>query len=221
MHRNAPLTPEGRLRLCRLIEEGWTGRHGGRVDADLAADGPQVVAPLPRGRPCRPGGSLQPASALPDQDPGQGRAPGRRAAPSAPARPGPSGAERRNARLDAAPDLAASRGRAGSPTSSAGRGRVVRRIETSRPGELVHIDIKKQAKIPPGGGWRVNGRRKRRTRQRQPTSARLRPRPLGHRRLQPPGLLRGPRRRAASHEPLPSGVGPRRSSRATASPSSG
>lgn len=24
MHRNAPLTPEGRLRLCRLIEEGWT-----------------------------------------------------------------------------------------------------------------------------------------------------------------------------------------------------
>ena len=32
---------------------------------------------------------------------------------------------------------------------------MVRRIETSRPGELVHIDIKKQAKIPPGGGWRV------------------------------------------------------------------
>ena len=24
MHRNAPLTPEGRLRLCRLIEDGWT-----------------------------------------------------------------------------------------------------------------------------------------------------------------------------------------------------
>jgi transposase InsO family protein len=36
-------------------------------------------------------------------------------------------------------------------------GRVVRRIETSRPGELVHIDIKKQAKIPKGGGWRVRG----------------------------------------------------------------
>jgi len=38
-----------------------------------------------------------------------------------------------------------------------GSGRVIRRIETSRPGELVHIDIKKQAKIPRGGGWRVNG----------------------------------------------------------------
>ena len=23
MHRNAPLTPEGRLRLCNLIEDGW------------------------------------------------------------------------------------------------------------------------------------------------------------------------------------------------------
>jgi len=37
-------------------------------------------------------------------------------------------------------------------------GRVIRRIETSHPGELVHIDIKKQAKIPPGGGWKVHGR---------------------------------------------------------------
>ncbi len=36
-------------------------------------------------------------------------------------------------------------------------GRIIRRIETSRPGELVHIDVKKQAKIPKGGGWRVNG----------------------------------------------------------------
>jgi transposase InsO family protein len=35
-------------------------------------------------------------------------------------------------------------------------GRTVRRIETCRPGELVHIDIKKQAKIPKGGGWRMN-----------------------------------------------------------------
>ena len=33
----------------------------------------------------------------------------------------------------------------------------MRRIETSRAGELVHVDIKKQAKIPKGGGWRVNG----------------------------------------------------------------
>ena len=34
----------------------------------------------------------------------------------------------------------------------------MRRIETSHPGELVHIDVKKQAKIPKGGGWRIHGR---------------------------------------------------------------
>jgi len=34
----------------------------------------------------------------------------------------------------------------------------IRRFEMSRPGELVHVDIKKLGRIPPGGGWRVNGR---------------------------------------------------------------
>ena len=37
-------------------------------------------------------------------------------------------------------------------------GRVIRRIETSRPGELVHVDVKKLGRIPDGGGWRVLGR---------------------------------------------------------------
>jgi transposase InsO family protein len=37
-------------------------------------------------------------------------------------------------------------------------GRVVRRIHTSRPGELVHIDAKRLARIPEGGGWRAHGR---------------------------------------------------------------
>ena len=37
-------------------------------------------------------------------------------------------------------------------------GRVIRRIETTHPGELVHVDVKKQARIPKGGGWRVNGK---------------------------------------------------------------
>ena len=37
-------------------------------------------------------------------------------------------------------------------------GRVIRRYERSAPGELVHLDIKKVAKIPPGGGWRAHGR---------------------------------------------------------------
>ncbi|WP_420619461.1 IS481 family transposase [Candidatus Poriferisocius sp.] len=37
-------------------------------------------------------------------------------------------------------------------------GQRVRRYEKAHPGELVHIDVKKVAKVPPGGGWRVHGR---------------------------------------------------------------
>jgi transposase InsO family protein len=37
-------------------------------------------------------------------------------------------------------------------------GQVIRRIHTDRPGELVHVDVKKLGKIPPGGGWRIHGR---------------------------------------------------------------
>lgn len=37
-------------------------------------------------------------------------------------------------------------------------GRVVRRIHTTRPGELVHIDAKRLGRIPTGGGWRALGR---------------------------------------------------------------
>jgi transposase InsO family protein len=36
--------------------------------------------------------------------------------------------------------------------------RTVVRYEWERPGELIHVDIKKQARIPEGGGWRVHGR---------------------------------------------------------------
>ena len=37
-------------------------------------------------------------------------------------------------------------------------GRVIRRYERDRPGELVHVDIKKLGKIPDGGGWKTLGR---------------------------------------------------------------
>ena len=39
-------------------------------------------------------------------------------------------------------------------------GRVIRRYERAVPGELVHVDIKKLGRIPPGGGWRALGRGK-------------------------------------------------------------
>ena len=36
--------------------------------------------------------------------------------------------------------------------------REVHRYERARPGELVHMDVKKLGRIPDGGGWRVHGR---------------------------------------------------------------
>jgi transposase InsO family protein len=36
-------------------------------------------------------------------------------------------------------------------------GRVIRRIDTNRPGELVHVDVKKLGRIPDGGGWWAHG----------------------------------------------------------------
>src|SRR4029434_6309191 len=32
------------------------------------------------------------------------------------------------------------------------------RYERDRPGELVHMDVKKVGRIPDGGGWRAHGR---------------------------------------------------------------
>jgi len=37
-------------------------------------------------------------------------------------------------------------------------GTVIRRYERERPGELVHVDVKKLGRIPDGGGWRARGR---------------------------------------------------------------
>jgi transposase InsO family protein len=37
-------------------------------------------------------------------------------------------------------------------------GQVVRRYERDRPGELVHVDVKKLGRLRDGGGWRVHGR---------------------------------------------------------------
>lgn len=37
-------------------------------------------------------------------------------------------------------------------------GRVIRRINTTAVGELVHVDVKKVGKVPAGGGWRMQGR---------------------------------------------------------------
>jgi transposase-like protein len=156
LHRNAPLTPEGRRRLCCLIEEGWT--------VASAAESMRVSRQTAHKwwRRYQEAGK----AGLVDRSSRPRRCPTKT----------PSKVERRVVELRRRHQLGPARlaARAGVPASTLhrifvrhgvsrlsdldrGSGRVVRHIETSHPGELVHIDIKKQAKIPPGGGWRVNG----------------------------------------------------------------
>lgn len=157
MHRNAPLTPEGRLRLCRLIEDGWpiaSAAESMRISRQTAHKW---------WRRYQEGGyvALEDRSSRP-----------RRCPTKTPAR-----VERRVVQLRRRHQKGAARlaDQAGVPASTLHviwarhgvsrlsdlerrAGRTVRRIETSRPGELVHLDIKRLGKIPAGGGWRVHGR---------------------------------------------------------------
>jgi transposase InsO family protein len=48
----------------------------------------------------------------------------------------------------------------------------VHRYERARPGELVHVDVKKLGKVPTGGGWRAHGRQAGRRNSRASTPAR-------------------------------------------------
>lgn len=157
MHRNAPLTPEGRLRLCRLIESGWTIASA----AESMRISRQTAHKWWR-RYCE-GGHL----ALADRSSRPRRCPTKTAAR----------VERRVVQMRRRHQKGAARlaDQAGIPASTLHviwarhgvsrlsdlerrQGRTVRRIETSHPGELIHLDIKRLGKIPPGGGWRIHGR---------------------------------------------------------------
>ena len=54
------------------------------------------------------------------------------------------------------PHLAAIDPITGLPTRTSRRS--ANRYEHSRPGSMIHVDVKKLGKIPPGGGWRLHGR---------------------------------------------------------------
>jgi transposase InsO family protein len=157
MHRNAPLTPEGRLRLCLRIEDGWS--------VTAAAESMNVS------RQCAHKWwrryQLEGAAGLVD----------RSSRPRSCPHQTPARVERRIVALRKSRRIGPARlaGIVGVPASTVHRvlvrhgvnrlrwmdrttGRVVRRIDTARVGELVHIDVKKLARIPPGGGHKKLGR---------------------------------------------------------------
>jgi transposase InsO family protein len=158
VHRNAPLTETGRLRLARcVVDDGWPLRRAAerfqvshttaaRWAARYRQDGTAGMAD----RPSRPRTS-------------PGRTPRR--------------LEQRIIKLRVARRWGPARigARLGLPISTVHRvlarygcpplahldrasGRRVRRYERAAPGELVHVDIKKLGNIPDGGGHKALGR---------------------------------------------------------------
>jgi transposase InsO family protein len=158
VHRNAPLSETGRLRLARcVVEDGWPLRR--------AAERFQVsvtTAARWAGR-YRAGGAegMVDRSSRPFRCPGQTPTRTERRIIKVrvlrrwgPARIGyllglhPSTVHRVLTRYGMAKLRWLDR-----PT-----GRVIRRMEPLRCGDMVHVDVKKLGKIPAGGGWRMLGR---------------------------------------------------------------
>jgi transposase InsO family protein len=157
VHRNARLTPAGRLLLCQRIEAGWPVAHAAAAmgisrDRAYVWWGRYRVEGL---------AGLEDRSCRPRRSPNQTR----------------PALERRIVTLRQKRGLGPARiaGIVKAPASTVHRVLVrhglnrldhldrvtrvpIRRIEMTRPGELVHVDIKKLGKIPKGGGWRFAGR---------------------------------------------------------------
>ncbi len=158
-HPNAPLTPEGRRRMVAcVVERGWT--------IEATADRFQVDAKTVR--KWRDRFLTEGEAGLLDRSSRPHRSPNRT----------PRALRRRVIRLRrkhrwGADHIGFEVGLAASTVQQiltrAGLGRLdrgdratntapVRRYQRERPGELIHVDIKKLAGIPDGGGWRSRGR---------------------------------------------------------------
>ncbi|WP_347133287.1 IS481 family transposase [Mycobacterium sp. DL] len=158
VHRNAPLSETGRLRLARcIVEDGWSLRR--------AAERFQVAVTTAqrwaqRYRQEGPAGMAD-RSSRPHRSPNQT----------------PTRTERRIIKVRVLRRWGPARIAylLGLNVSTVHRvlrryrvarlrwldrptGRVIRRMESAAPGDLVHVDVKKLGKIPAGGGWRKLGR---------------------------------------------------------------
>jgi transposase InsO family protein len=158
-HPNAVLTPEGRRRMVAcVVEDGWSVEATGerfQIDAKTVRKW--------RDRWLAEGDDgLFDRSSRPHRSPNRTSEPRRQAV-----------VDLRLTRRWGASHIGHELGMAASTVQSilrgAGHGRLdrgdrataaepVRRYQRERPGELVHVDVKKIAGIPPGGGWKALGR---------------------------------------------------------------
>jgi hypothetical protein len=157
-HVNASLTPTGRLRLARcVVDDGWPLRR--------AAERFQVSVPTAQrwSKRYRELG----AAGLEDRSSRPGRSPRRT----------PTRTERRIVKLrwlrrwgparigyhlglhpSTVHKVLSRYQMARLAWLDRATGRVVRRYEHARPGDMVHVDIKKLGRVPDGGGHRIHGR---------------------------------------------------------------
>ncbi len=156
-HPNAPLTPEGRRRMVAcVLEAGWTVT----ATAERFQVDPKTVR---KWRDLVDGDAgLVDRSSRPHRSPN-----------ATPRRLRRRVCRLRRQRRWGADHIAFEVGLAASTVqrilNAAGLGRLdrgdratdrqpPRRYECDRPGELIHVDVKKLAAIPDGGGWRIRGR---------------------------------------------------------------
>jgi len=156
VHRNAPLTPRGRLILVLRVESGRPVAH---VAAEMGVSRPTAYKWWRRWR-------AEGLDGLVDRSSRPHSCPHRTSTRT----------EAQIVRLRRELKLGPARigYRLGVPPSTVHRvllrhgvhrlawmdrptGRIIRRYERETPGELIHVDIKKLGRIPPGGGWRVRG----------------------------------------------------------------
>ena len=158
-HPNAPLTPEGRRRMVDcVVVEGWSvTAAAGRFQVDA-----KTV------RKWRDRFVVEGPSGLVDRSSRPHRSPNRTPRPIRGEvirlrRKRRWGADRIAHRVGLAPSTVQG------ILVEAGLGRLdrgdratdtapVRRYQREHPGELIHVDVKKIAAIPPDGGWRTRGR---------------------------------------------------------------
>jgi transposase InsO family protein len=156
-HRNAPLTPQGRLLLCRRIEAGATIAQVAEAMAisrrcaskwwhrylELGVDGLHDRSSRPRRSPTRLPERLETKICR-----------RRRADKAGPDRLAISLA------LPASTIYRVLRRHDLHRLDHLDRATAtpIRRYERTRPGELVHVDVKKLARVPAGGGHKVHGR---------------------------------------------------------------
>ncbi len=166
-HANALLTPKGRLALAHVIvDDGWSLRRAAeRFQVSVATASRWAARYRQRDLSLPAVEAMQDRSSRPKRSPRQTRRPMvrrilhlRRKRGWGPARIAAklglrSSTVNRVLRREGEPRL----NEVDLATRKANRGKVVR-YEHERPGDLVHVDVKKLGKIPDGGGWRFYGR---------------------------------------------------------------